>query len=145
LSTVLPIDKIIGKLYPVFGVILIVGTIGVGITMFTSGYGSAIPELSLKNMHPEKLAIFPILFLAITCGALSGFHATKSRSISRTVKNESKGRYSYYEMMLTEAVIAMIWAAASMSLFHGKNLNDLVNAGPPYVVVNEVSVTLLGA
>src|SRR5699024_2110984 len=67
LSTVLPIDKIIGKLYPVFGVILIVGTIGVGITMFTSGYASAIPELSLKNMHPEKLAIFPILFLTITC------------------------------------------------------------------------------
>lgn len=145
LSTVLPIDKIIGKLYPVFGVILIVGTVGVGITMFTSGYGSAIPELSFKNMHPEKLAIFPILFLTITCGALSGFHATQSPIISRTVKNESQGRYIFYGMMITEAVIAMIWAAASMSLFHGENLNELINAGTPSAVVNEVSVTLLGA
>src|SRR5699024_11133907 len=124
LSTVLPIDKITGKLYPGFGAILIVGTIGECITMFTSGYASAIPGLSVKKMHPELLPIIPILFLTITCGALSGFHATQSPIISRTVKNESQGRYIFYGMMITEAVIAMIWAAASMSLFHGENLND---------------------
>ena len=145
LSTILPIDKIIGRLYPIFGVILIVGTVGVGITLFTSGHGSTIPELSLSNMHPDKLAIFPMLFLTITCGALSGFHATQSPIISRTVKNESQGRYIFYGMMITEAVIAMIWAAASMSMFHGDNLNDLINAGTPSAVVNEVSITLLGA
>src|SRR5699024_6359528 len=122
-----------------------VGTVGVGITMFTSGYASAIPELSLKNMHPEKLAIFPILFLTITCGALSGFHATQSPIISRTVKNESQGRYIFYGMMITEAVIAMISTAASLSLFHGENLIDLINAGTLSAVVNEVSVTLLRA
>ncbi|MEN1967867.1 carbon starvation CstA family protein [Lentibacillus sp. N15] len=145
LSTILPIDKIIGKIYPVLGVILIVGTLGVGITMFTSGYGSSIPELSLKNMHPDKLSIFPILFLTITCGALSGFHATQSPIISRTVKNESQGRYIFYGMMIAEAVIAMIWAAASMSLFDGNTLNDMINAGTPSAVVNDVSIRLLGA
>ncbi|WP_373893651.1 carbon starvation CstA family protein [Virgibacillus natechei] len=145
LSTILPIDKIIGRIYPILGAILIIGTLGVGITMFTSGYGSAIPELTLENMHPDNLAIFPILFLTITCGALSGFHATQSPIISRTVQKESQGRYIFYGMMITEAVIAMIWAAASMSLFHGENLNALINAGTPSAVVNEVSTTLLGA
>ncbi|WP_080875855.1 carbon starvation CstA family protein [Oceanobacillus timonensis] len=145
LSTILPIDKIIGRIYPILGFILIVGTIGVGIMMFTSGYGSSIPELSLKNMHPDKVAIFPILFLTITCGALSGFHATQSPIISRTVKNESQGRYIFYGMMIAEAVIAMIWAAASMSLFDGNTLNNMINAGTPSAVVNDVSIRLLGA
>ncbi|MBY7144365.1 carbon starvation protein A [Virgibacillus sp. NKC19-3] len=145
LSTVLPIDKIIGRIYPILGAILLIGTLGVGITMFTSGYGSAIPELTLENMHPDNLAIFPMLFLTITCGALSGFHATQSPIISRTVQTESQGRYIFYGMMITEAVIAMIWAAASMSLFHGENLNALINAGTPSAVVNEVATTLLGA
>src|SRR5699024_7554731 len=109
LSTILPIDKIIGSIYPILGLILIIGTLGVGIAMFTSGNGSGIPELTLKNMHPEGLAIFPILFLTITCGALSGFHATQSPLISRTVKKESQGRYVFYGMMIAEGVIAMIW------------------------------------
>ncbi|WP_018931933.1 carbon starvation CstA family protein [Gracilibacillus lacisalsi] len=145
LSTMLPIDKIIGNIYPVLGAILLIGTVGVGIAMFTSGNGSAIPELSFKNMHPENLAIFPMLFLTITCGALSGFHATQSPLISRTVQKESQGRYIFYGMMVAEGIIAMIWAAASMSLFHGQELNDLINAGTASAVVNEASTTLLGA
>ncbi|MFD2762168.1 carbon starvation CstA family protein [Lentibacillus juripiscarius] len=145
LSTILPIDKIIGRIYPILGATLLIGTLGVGITMFTSGYGSEIPELTLENMHPGKLAIFPMLFLTITCGALSGFHATQTPIISRTVQKESQGRYIFYGMMIAEAVIAMIWAAASMSLFHGEQLNELINAGTPSAVVNEAATTLLGA
>jgi len=145
LSTLLPIDKIIGRIYPFLGAVLLIGTVGVGVTMFTSGYGAQIPELTFENMHPENLPIFPMIFLTITCGALSGFHATQSPIISRTVKKESQGRYIFYGMMITEAVIAMIWAAASMSLFHGEQLNALINAGTASAVVNEVSVTLLGA
>lgn len=145
LSTILPIDKIIGKIYPILGAILVIGTVAVGITLFTSGNGMNIPELTFENMHPDNLPIFPILFLTITCGALSGFHATQSPIISRTVETESQGRYIFYGMMITEAAIAMIWAAASMSLFYGENLNELINAGTPSAVVNEVSVTLLGA
>ncbi len=145
LSTILPIDKIIGKIYPLLGAILVIGTVAVGVTLFTSGNGANIPELTLENMHPDNLPIFPILFLTITCGALSGFHATQSPIISRTVENESQGRYIFYGMMVTEAAIAMIWAAASMSLFYGENLSALIDSGTPSAVVNEVSITLLGA
>ena len=143
LSTILPIDKIIGRLYPYFGAILLIGTLGVGVALVFSDY--TIPELNLQNMHPADLPIFPILFFTITCGALSGFHATQSPIISRTVENESQGRYIFYGMMIAEAVIAMIWAAASMSLFDGMTLNEMINSGTPSAVVNEVSMTLLGA
>ena len=143
LSTILPIDKIIGRLYPYFGAVLVVGTVGVGGALLLSDY--TIPELTLTNMHPANLPIFPILFFTITCGALSGFHATQSPIISRTVKNESQGRYIFYGMMIAEAVIAMIWAAAAMSMLDGQTLSEFINTGTPSSVVNEVSMTLLGA
>jgi carbon starvation protein CstA len=143
LSTILPIDKIIGRFYPYFGAILLLGTLGVGLALLFSDY--KIPELNFHNMHPEGLPIFPILFFTITCGALSGFHATQSPIISRTTKKESEGRYVFYGMMIAEAVIAMIWAAAAMSLLDGQTLNEFINTGTPSAVVNEVSMTLLGA
>ena len=143
LSTILPIDKIIGRLYPYFGAVLVVGTVGVGGALLLSDY--TIPELTLTNMHPDNLPIFPILFFTITCGALSGFHATQSPIISRTVKNESQGRYIFYGMMIAEAIIAMIWAAAAMSILDGQTLSEFINTGTPSSVVNEVSITLLGA
>ena len=96
------IDKIIGRVYPFFGAILLFGSLGVGIALLFSDY--TIPELTLKNLHPENLPIFPILFFTITCGALSGFHATQSPIISRTVKKESEGRYIFYGMMIAEIV-----------------------------------------
>ncbi|GGA33691.1 carbon starvation CstA family protein [Psychrobacillus lasiicapitis] len=143
LSTILPIDKIIGRLYPYFGAVLLIGTVGVGVALLFSDY--TIPELSLTNMHPDNVPIFPILFFTITCGALSGFHATQSPIISRTVEKESQGRYVFYGMMITEAVIAMIWAAAAMSLLDGQTLSEFIKTGTPSAVVNEVSMTLLGA
>src|SRR5699024_8569926 len=143
LSTVLPIDKIIGRVYPFLGAILLIGTLGVGVALLFSDY--SIPELTLTNMHPENTPILPILFLTITCGALSGFHATQSPLISRTTKNEKEGRYIFYGMMIAEGVIAMIWAAAAMSLFDGQTLQGLINEGTASLVVNEVSMTLLGA
>lgn len=143
LSTILPIDKIIGRFYPYFGAVLLIGTLGVGIALVFSEY--TIPELNFTNMHPGELPIFPILFFTITCGALSGFHATQSPIISRTVEKESQGRYIFYGMMIAEAIIAMIWAAAAMSIFDGQTLSGLINSGTPSAVVNEVSMTLLGA
>ena len=143
LSTVLPIDKIIGRLYPYFGAILLIGTLGVGGALVLSDY--TIPELTLTNMHPDKLPIVPILFFTITCGALSGFHATQSPIISRTVQKESQGRYVFYGMMIAEAIIAMIWAAAAMSMLDGQTLSEFITTGTPSAVVNEVSITLLGA
>lgn len=143
LSTILPIDKIIGRIYPFFGAVLLIGTLGVGGALLFSDY--RIPELTFENMHPGGLAIFPMLFLTITCGALSGFHATQSPIISRTTQNEKQGRYIFYGMMMAEAVIAMIWAAAAMSMFDGQGLQGIISAGTASAVVNEVSMTLLGA
>lgn len=143
LSTILPIDKIIGRLYPYFGAVLAIGTIGVGGALLLSDY--TIPEMTLANWHPDNLPIFPILFFTITCGALSGFHATQSPIISRTLKKESEGRYVFYGMMIAEAVIAMIWAAAAMSMLDGLTLSEFIATGTPSSVVNEVSMTLLGA
>ena len=143
LSTILPIDKIIGRFYPYFGAILLIGTVGVGGALLLSDYG--IPEMSLQNMHPDNAPIIPILFFTITCGALSGFHATQSPIISRTVQKEKQGRYVFYGMMIAEAIIAMIWAAAAMSLLDGQTLSEFIETGTPSAVVNEVSITLLGA
>ncbi|WP_096439568.1 carbon starvation CstA family protein [Alteribacter populi] len=142
-ATMLPIDKIIGRVYPIFGALLVISALGIGGGLVITG--APIPELSFTNMHPEGLAIFPLLFLTISCGALSGFHATQSPIISRTTQNEKQGRKIFYGMMITEAVIAMIWAAAAMSLFHGTDLNAILNGGGPAAVVSEVSMVMLGA
>ncbi|KAB8137467.1 carbon starvation protein A, partial [Gracilibacillus oryzae] len=143
LSTILPVNQIIGRIYPVLGAILLLGTISIGISLVFSDY--SIPELTLQNLHPENSPIFPLLFFTITCGALSGFHATQSPIISRTTQKESQGRYIFYGMMIAEGVIAMIWAAAAMSVFDGQTLNEVIANGTASAAVNEISVTLLGA
>lgn len=146
LATLLPIDKIIGRLYPYFGALLIFSALGVGLVLVFTG--APIPELSFANMHPGELPIFPMLFFTITCGALSGFHATQTPIISRTTQNENQGRKIFYGMMIAEGIIAMIWAAAAMSLFNGPvSLAELLAPGGPGPagVVSEVSTITLGA
>ncbi|HZH60423.1 MAG TPA: carbon starvation protein A [Metabacillus sp.] len=144
LATLLPVDKIIGRLYPYFGALLVISALGVGIGLIVTG--APIPELSFQNFHPDNAPIFPLIFFTITCGALSGFHATQTPIISRTTQNEKQGRKIFYGMMIAEGIIAMIWAAASMSLFDGYNgLNEVLAAGGPGAVVSEVSTVMLGA
>ncbi|TYS47812.1 carbon starvation protein A [Bacillus infantis] len=144
LATLLPIDKIIGRFYPIFGALLLISALGVGASLVISG--APIPEINLSNMHPDNAPIFPLLFLTISCGALSGFHATQTPIISRTTENEDQGRKIFYGMMIAEGVIAMIWAAAAMSLFNGSaGLNELLAAGGPAAVVSEASKLTLGA
>lgn len=144
LATLLPVDKIIGRLYPYFGALLVISALGVGIGIVVTG--APIPELSFQNFHPDNAPIFPLIFFTITCGALSGFHATQTPIISRTTQNEKQGRKIFYGMMIAEGIIAMIWAAASMSLFDGYNgLNEVLAAGGPGAVVSEVSTMMLGA
>lgn len=144
LATLLPVDKIIGRLYPYFGAVLLISAIGVGIGLVVKG--APIPELSLSNFHPDNAPIFPLIFFTITCGALSGFHATQTPIISRTTQKEQQGRKIFYGMMIAEGIIAMIWAAAAMSLFDGYNgLNEVLAAGGPGAVVSKVSTMMLGA
>lgn len=144
LATLLPVDKIIGRFYPYFGALLVVSALGVGIALVVTG--APIPELSLSNFHPDNAPIFPLIFFTITCGALSGFHATQTPIISRTTQKEKQGRKIFYGMMIAEGIIAMIWAAAAMSLFNGYNgLNEVLAAGGPGAIVSEVSTAMLGA
>jgi len=143
LSTILPIDKIIGKLYPILGAILIISAVGIGASLIITG--AEIPELTFENMHPGGAAIFPLLFLTISCGAISGFHATQTPLISRTMKNEKEGRFTFYGMMIAEGIIAMIWAAATMSFFDGQTLQEVLNTVGPAGVVKEISISMLGA
>ncbi|MFC0179218.1 carbon starvation CstA family protein [Thorsellia kenyensis] len=150
LATLLPVDKIIGRFYPFFGALLVISAIGIGIGLIITGEAKNIPELSVENMHPNGLAIFPLLFLTISCGALSGFHATQSPIISRTTQHEFQGRKIFYGMMIAEGIIAMIWAAAAMAMFYepnapfGQGLLNLINEGTPSLVVSKVAVTMLG-
>ncbi|MGL5933815.1 MAG: carbon starvation CstA family protein [Cetobacterium sp.] len=140
LATVLPVDKLIGKIYPIFGASLIIMGIGIGGGLIFQGYN--IPEISLVNLHPKGTSIYPYLFITIACGAISGFHATQSPLMARCMKSEKEGRRVFYGSMIAEGVIALVWAAAAMSFFGGTE--GLMNAGPAGVVVNTISNSILG-
>lgn len=149
-ATLLPIDKIIGRFYPVFGFALMFMAVSLIIALFVKGYH--IPDLTLdtlKNFHynPEKFPIFPMLFITIACGAISGFHATQSPLMARCLTNEKQGRKVFYGAMITEAVVAMIWASIAMSFFGGiGELNSVMveHKGNAAWIVNEVANSLLG-
>lgn len=141
LATVLPIDKIIGKIYPVFGVALLIMAVGIFIGIVFGDY--TIPEVTLANVHPGGKSIFPYLFISIACGAISGFHATQAPMMARCLSNEKEGKSVFYGAMITEGIVALIWAAAAMTFFGGlEQLSEVV--GAPAVVVNEISKTLMG-
>ena len=140
LATVLPVDKLIGKIYPIFGASLIIMGIGIGGGLILKGYN--IPEISMINLHPKETSIYPYLFITIACGAISGFHATQSPLMARCMRNEKEGRRIFYGSMIAEGVIALVWAAAAMTFFGGTE--GLMNAGPAGVVVNTISNSILG-
>ncbi|MCT4605673.1 MAG: carbon starvation protein A [Marinisporobacter sp.] len=143
LATVLPVDKLIGKIYPIFGASLLIMAVGIGVGIIAKGY--TIPELTLSNLHPKGTPFFPFLFITIACGAISGFHATQSPLMARCVRKESEGRRIFYGSMIAEGIIAIIWAAAAMAFFGGtEGLAATLANGGPGVVVNEISTTLLG-
>ncbi len=150
LATMLPIDKLIGRIYPVFGAALVFMALGLIIALFAKGYH--IPELNFASIHnyhvdTEKFPIFPMLFITIACGAISGFHATQSPLMARCLTNEKYGRRVFYGAMITEGVVALIWAAIGMSFYGGvPQLNEVMNAhdGNAAFIVNEISNSLLG-
>ena len=108
LATLLPIDKLIGKLYPIFGVLLIVMAVAVIGGIVFSGGTYVIPELTLANLHPEGTPIWPYMFVTVACGAVSGFHATQSPMIAKCIQTEKEGRTIFYGAMISEAVIALV-------------------------------------
>lgn len=116
LATLFPIDKIIGKFYPFFGLLLLLGTGLVLVGFFTNGVNLSEFNLSHINHHPHNHLI-PIFFMTVSCGLLSGFHATQSTIISRTINTQKEGRKVFYGMMCVESLIAMIWAAGAMHVY----------------------------
>ncbi|HEX8040440.1 MAG TPA: carbon starvation protein A [Chryseosolibacter sp.] len=149
-ATLLPIDKLIGRLYPVFGFALLFMAVGISALMVVKGL--PVPELtfaSLANQHadPGSFPVFPMVFITIACGAISGFHATQSPLMARCMTNERQGRPIFYGAMITEGIVALIWAAVGMSFYGGtQGLNEVMvqNQGNAAFVVNEISISLLG-
>ena len=143
LATLLPIDKVIGKLYPVFGAVLVMMAIGIIGGLIAGGY--SLPEISFVNEHPDGRPIWPFMFITVACGAISGFHGTQSPLMARCLKSEKDGRKVFYGTMISESVIALVWAAAGVA-FYGvtgglqQALKTLGESG----VVYEISVSLLG-
>jgi carbon starvation protein CstA len=148
-ATLLPIDKLIGKIYPFFGFAMLFMALGIAVSMIWNG---VMPEMSfsgLHNMHPnaEKYPLFPMLFISIACGAISGFHATQSPLMARCLKNERQGRRVFYGAMVAEGIVALIWAAAAISFFGSVGgLQEFlkVNDNNAAVVVDKIAHSWLG-
>ena len=143
-ATLVPIDKLIGKLYPVFGAILLAMAAGIlGVVLFSGKY--TLPELTVANLHPENLPMWPFMFVTVACGAVSGFHATQSPMVAKCITSEKQGRPVFYGAMITEAVIALIWAAAGVAFYGttgglGAALESIGQSG----VVEEISIGTMG-
>lgn len=147
LATLLPIDKLIGKLYPIFGFALLFMAIGIMIALYV--HSSAMPEIWTEfynhKPNPEANPIFPMMFVSIACGAISGFHATQSPMMARCLKNERHARPVFYGAMVTEGIVALIWAAAAITFTGGYDgLQTFLGNGSPAILVNDVSKSWLG-
>ena len=118
LSTVLPVDELIGRFYPIFGAILLFMGLGIMVVML-GWHSSEMPELTdgLQNRQTNGLPLFPMMFVSIACGAISGFHGTQSPIMARCVTNERQGRWIFYGAMVAEGILALIWAAAAGTFF----------------------------
>lgn len=141
-ATLLPIDKIIGKIYPVFAIALLFMAVGILVMLYW--HHPALPEItgweSLKNTSPSGIPIFPMMFVSIACGAISGFHATQSPLMARCMRNEKYGRPVFYGAMITEGIVALIWAAAATYFFHNNGMGES-NAA---VIVDSITKEWLG-
>jgi carbon starvation protein CstA len=145
LATLMPIDKIIGRFYPVFGVVLIVMAVSIaGGLIFLPDY--SIPEVSLENLHPDNLPVWPFMFVTVACGAISGFHATQSPMMAKCITSEKEGRKVFYGAMIIESVIALVWAAAGVAFYGGTQLlNDALSANGQSATVYDICKNMLGS
>lgn len=150
LATLLPIDKIIGRIYPVFGAALFFMALGVLAVLLFGGY--PVPELTLQSLvnmkfEAEKFPILPTLFITIACGAVSGFHATQSPLMARCLTGQRQGRPVFFGAMIAESLIALIWAAMGMAFWggvEGLNASLAANGNAAAWAVNTITHTTLG-
>ena len=144
LATLLPIDKLIGRLYPVFGAVLIAMAVGIfGAILLSGDY--VLPEVALKNTHPDGLPAWPFMFVTVACGAISGFHATQSPMVAKCITSEKQGRFVFYGAMIAEAVIALVWAAAGVVFYENAGaLSEALSTVGQSGVVYDISFGMLG-
>ena len=136
IATLLPVDKIIGSIYPFMGAVLLFMALGVGVMLIVGDLNGSheMVELTpamLKNWHfnPEGNLLIPMMFIVISCGAISGFHATQSPMMARCLKNEKHARPVFYGAMIAEGVVAMIWATAAIAYCGGpEGLNNAMTS-----------------
>lgn len=147
-ATVLPIDKVIGKIYPVFGAALLIMAVGLCGAMIIGQFNGSMHmmEMNLSDLHPKNLPVFPFLFTTIACGALSGFHATQSPMMARCVNHASDSKRVFFGAMIVEGIVALIWCAVTIAFFGDTvSINKcLAETGGASGVVNTVSKGLLG-
>ncbi|WP_290924858.1 carbon starvation protein A [Halodesulfovibrio sp.] len=144
-ATILPVDKIIGRLYPLFAVTLIIMAVGLSFMLIWDGYEFYPNGLSLANTNPQGLPLWPLIFITIACGAISGFHATQSPLMSRCIPDEKCGRPVFYGAMIGEGLIALVWATLGMTFYKTPEaLQAVISNGGPAAVVDQISVTLMG-
>ncbi len=143
LATLLPIDKIIGRLYPVFGIVLLVMAAGILGGILFRGY--SVPEITLQNLHPANLPVWPYMFVTVACGAISGFHATQSPMVAKCIRSEKLGRRIFYGAMISESVIALVWAAAGVAFYGATGgLHNALSSLGQSGVVYDISTGMLG-
>ncbi|HOY68101.1 MAG TPA: carbon starvation CstA family protein [Candidatus Ozemobacteraceae bacterium] len=143
LATLLPIDQLIGRIYPIFGLALLLMVALIVWRMFSGVW--VIPELTLANLHPAGTPIWPVMMITVACGSISGFHATQSPMMARTITSEGFARRVFFGAMLTETFVALVWAAAAIALCHGSTaeLQQMLGpSGDAVVVVRAVGNTL---
>ena len=146
-ATLLPVDKLIGKLYPLFGVALLFMAVGIMVMLFVNH--DSVPEMWQQFYNhkpdPEANPIFPMMFVSIACGAISGFHATQSPMMARCLKNERHARPVFYGAMVAEGIVALIWAAAAITFTGGyTGLQEFLGNGSPALLVDTLSRSWLG-
>lgn len=146
LATLLPIDKIIGRIYPIFGAILLLSAVGIFCGLFINGYPlKEVWQAGIANVHPFGEHFIPIFFITVACGITSGFHSTQATIIARSVTNEKHGRLVYYNTMIAEGFIAMSWAGAAMGAVGSGIATDENLFKQAAVVVGIIAKDMLGS
>ncbi len=162
LATLLPIDKIIGRIYPLFGALLLFMSVGMVYGLVSAHFSAADPIEFFRTVDADgqgltwdkftqnfqvkgDVPIWPLLFLTISCGALSGFHATQTPLMARCAENEKEGRFIFYGAMITEGIIALVWCTVGLAFYENPQaLQDAITAGSPSKVVYDSSLHFLG-
>jgi len=143
IATVFPVDQIIGRIYPIFGVLLLLmAVLMTGALILNPAY--SIPEFTTQGLYLTDKTVFPYLFVTIACGAISGFHASQSPIVARCMENENDARPVFYGAMVLEGLVALCWAAIAMAFFHGQPQLAVLYGAKPAIAVSQMATTLVG-